>query len=671
MWVLLAGCAALVAACSDDDPDARRADSGLRDAGTEADGGSIGPQELARRLEQVERELRDARQRLADLTPPNGDQELLARLAQPLVAAMCARAERCCTGDELVLQLGEGASSAQTCESQLLSLAQRAASPSLKGVDAAIFQWLSEALALQRGTAFELDADAVPTCAEALARAACEHADDGRCQTPDRDDPCQPARLLRSLARSGAACEPGSSVPQCAGGLTCKALPAGGARCVEEGKAGDACAQDADCANDSLFCGPTIRRCEQRRELGEACSHASEATALDGCARGLVCDSKVCVPACTTGAACDPAHDNRDCAAGLVCVGYSARCAPPENVRECVRDSECGADARCVPIASTDGPRCARILAPGAQCTPYVLACDGGLCVTDPSAPNGGVCKASCAGDEVCASDQYCATTCSQFTRCSPSAVGCNPRLPDGSVCFVNSSFSDARNDRQCASGHCDHASHTCLPRRAADSACERSAQCPTTQYCQTGACQPLLAAASDCTGLAADACGPGSFCRDNAGQRTCTIAPRQGDACDWNTGLVCLEGAGLTCLGQRCVLERGRPLESECSSDTECATGHCDLYNRCRKRIPEGDGCAPPVAGLDHDDCEAGTYCGPNGECTPRGTAGMPCDTRYSGRDCLSSKGPYKPGQCFEREATWRCAADALAPGSALCDGK
>ena len=82
-------------------------------------------------------------------------------LLVPLLAATCARAERCCSSEELVLQLGEAAGTAEACESQLLSGAMRATSLSVKGVRATVFQWLSEALALPRAPGFEVDAEAV------------------------------------------------------------------------------------------------------------------------------------------------------------------------------------------------------------------------------------------------------------------------------------------------------------------------------------------------------------------------------------------------------------------------------------------------------------------------------------------------------------------------------
>ena len=48
-----------------------------------------------------------------------------------------------------------------------------------------------------------------------------------------------------------------------------------------------------------------------------------------------------------------------------------------------------------------------------------------------------------------------------------------------------------------------------------------------------------------------------------------------------------------------------------------------------------------------------------------------MGCDLRVAGRDCFSGKGAHAPGQCLERESGYRCASDALPPGSTLCDGQ
>ena len=665
-WAVLAAFA-LVLACADDDPDAPRKDAGQRDAGGElsdADGGSD-PEELARRLAEVERALRDAQERLTELTNP-GDQELLTHLAQPLMAATCAHAARCCTRAELVLQLGDNVRSAEACEAHLLSWAQRATSLDVKGVSAAIFQRVSEALALQRSTGFEVDAEAVQACADALADAPCDHAGEERCVTPDRDDPCLPGRLLRSVARSGDACEPSSGLPQCAPGLACKALPGSGGRCTEAGKVGDACAQNVDCANEALFCGPTTRRCERRRELGESCAHKSPDTALDTCAWGLVCDTGSCVPACQIGAPCDTKHDNRDCAEGLVCVGWSQQCGEP-NRGECARDSECNEGFRCTSILSTDGPYCFPILAPGDACGHENLACAPGLCVTDPVAKRD-VCKATCTGHQVCASDEYCANGCGPFYPCQASQVGCNPRLPDGSSCFV----SETPIDRQCASGHCDRATKTCQPRGAADSACERSAQCPTTQYCEGGMCVPLLAADADCAGRAADACGLDSFCRNYAAKHSCAAIPHQGDACDVSMDLNCAEGLGLTCVAQRCLPERERPLDEWCSVDANCASGFCSRSEgKCRQPLAEGALCQPPGRFSMYDECDRGLYCGSTGKCRRRGKAGETCDQTLAGRDCLSSKGPFEPGKCIERASEWRCDADALTPGSVLCDGQ
>jgi hypothetical protein len=676
------------------------------DAGPEAsaaDSGSDDRSDLEHQLEDLARRQRDLEVELGQHGPHPADHELLEHLARPLLAAACVRAERCCSRDELALLFGSAVTSPEECEALLVDLAPRGASQDLTGALATVFQLVSEAVALQAAPGFEVDAAAVGQCAHRLTDLACDSADDGRCHAPELDDPCSPSRLLRGVALSGEACDASSSLPQCDAGLICRALPELGGRCVAASIEGDRCIDNRDCTSDALFCNVDAGRCERRREQGEACAYGDDSVDPEpevngrdmaglriACARGLACNvsDKVCVPQCGVGSPCSGTRDNRDCGPGLVCP-FGNRCSLPlRDGAECDRSSECEEGTRCFFTNISNSSRCFRSLSIGVHCDRLTQNCDGDSVCAYDSAVNQSRCKVKCKSDGDCVAAEFCVMVCDGVTGvCASEQVGCNPKLADGDSCQVEPSPPDALADRECSSGFCDRSSNLCTPKVASLAACDsgRSSQCPDGHYCQSSQCVPLLAAGANCAGLADDACGPNAFCRVQAGIHTCTATPQENDACDPNTGLVCPAGTGLHCIdfhtglvcpsatGVKCVLghclsEHTRPPGASCSADADCASGYCDGETaECQQRVAEGATC---LRDGRHDNCEANLYC--NGKCIPRGSAGMPCKpSYYAGRDCFAQGNPLEAGHCVLHGPEARCAADALAPGTAVCDGK
>lgn len=149
-------------------------------------------------------------------------------------------------------------------------------------------------------------AQAIRDCAQAKSTQSCPDVMTAR--TPD---PCAWTGLLEL----GASCHYG---PQCRSGM-CR-VPPGGAcgACAEQVALGGSCLTASDCER-GLYCDRS-GVCAEYGTQGALCDQNHR------CRRDFACQGGVCVPVVGEGAACDPANDTCDLAAGLTCNTQSNTC---------------------------------------------------------------------------------------------------------------------------------------------------------------------------------------------------------------------------------------------------------------------------------------------------------------------------------------------------------
>ena len=263
------------------------------------------------------------------------------------------------------------------------------------------------------------------------------------------------------------------------------------------------------------------------------------------CAEGLSCLEESGQSSCAV--ACTPAG-SASCGPGSYCDALGpelGRCRPGV-VGPLGAGAACEVDANCASLACVAGT--CRI-----ECSPNVVPCPFGLvCVADVTSP--GICESPAEAPD------------------APLVLG-DP-CGRGGVCATDLACVGAGPDRYCAPG------------------C--AAGCPAGFHCRGDACArgELGEAGSSCVDDLDCADGTDCVVGDGvpqlAGARVC--APPCEAGC----------GAGLSCVGDRCLPERG-VVGSSCGANEDCGTLLCGHFG-------DGERCTERCGGVDA--CPTGTVC-------------------------------------------------------------
>ena len=308
---------------------------------------------------------------------------------------------------------------------------------------------------------------------------------------------------------------------------------------------------DCDDANPAVF-------------PGEPCTKAS-------CLGGQLTPDSICEAsgACTTP---EPAS----CPGSLACANATSCLGTCASVGDCTGGTWC------------DGGACAPALAEGSPCTAAVQ-CATGYCGNGYCCAKGACCQsaADCDDGNVCTTDTCAGAECVHAANTAPCSV---PTCSGGA--FVGAAT--------CADGACGQAPVT---------ACEGGDPCkvygcdplvgctasnaPAGALCGTASCSGFeLTSSQTCDGLGgctlgggAEPCPGGLTCLTPTGCRTQCTSTEQCAPSHFCEAGACEE-----------VREDG----TECSKDTQCASGHCDGGFCCG----EGECCAAT------EDCDDGNVC-------------------------------------------------------------
>ncbi len=412
---------------------------------------------------------------------------------------------------------------------------------------------------------------------------------------------CSDGSLVMTTVAAGAACGIGvcDGAGQCAGCLT-----------------------DADCAKPDV-CGPE-RTCVDPR-----CNDGKR----DGAETDVDCGGPSCGATCATGKACATGADCRD----GVCDPATKTCAPAtcadgvKNGGE--SDVDCGGPS-CKPCgpeqACTVAADCA-----GNVCDPIAKTCtadcfDGVKNDNETDVDCGGRCGANCLVGKTCATGADCASgSCDAESKTCVSSQ-CIDHQQDG-----------AETDVDCGGGTC--------------AACDLDKKCAVDADCTSGACDSItkICVADACAddhldGTETDVdCGGASCARCDLGKACVVDGDCASKSCDSATQTCVADACSdhhqdgaetdVDCGGGTCA---ACDLGKSCSSDRDCASGHCDDANF----VCVADACA------DHksDGAETDVDCG-----------GETCAPCLVGKTCLVD-GDCASGACDAESLT--CVDDACA---------
>ncbi len=360
--------------------------------------------------------------------------------------------------------------------------------------------------------------------------------------------------------------------------------------------AGTPCPADQFCISGKCSC-PTGQivcggKCVDPKSNGSYCGAKGDCEGTNAgkeCKQGEGCSGGVC------GA----------CAANQVLCGTS--CIDPKNDREyCGATGDCqgtNAGAKCLSVETCDTGVCKLTCASGQ------IKC-GTKCV-DPSTDLG-FCgaKDDCAGVNAgapCTADQYCnAGTCASKVACAAGQLQC------GSTCVAPTS-----DPGYCgAKGKC-----TGTDPSAADYA---GATCAAGEYCNAGACAPVLTCAAGQIRCGSNCVNPATDLGHCGAKGACT-----------GTDSAAADFAGVAC-----------------AATEFCSAGKCLPLDACPAgQIKCGGKCIDPLT----DD----EYCGAKGTCTDAaGDAGVSSDSK--GQACIGMN-RCKAGTCQPLRAA-SCEELALA---------
>jgi len=196
---------------------------------------------------------------------------------------------------------------------------------------------------------------------------------------------CDARAGLRCVAgvcsKRHASTQPCVSDSDCAPGLFCR----DGQACAARGNELASCGAQNEC-NASLFCELTASGglCRKKGEQGRPCGTNAQSLAVDReCAAGLVCKGYTtakagptpgtCTPAGDEGAPCVAAASINGCAGGLVCAGGSCALKPVSG--PCSAQDDCRARAAFCSAAG----QCQALKAAGAACV-QAYECESSYC---------------------------------------------------------------------------------------------------------------------------------------------------------------------------------------------------------------------------------------------------------------------------------------------------
>jgi hypothetical protein len=401
-------------------------------------------------------------------------------------------------------------------------------------------------------------------------------------------------------------------------------------------RAGDGCAQDADC-NSSSFCDPVAHSCKPKLPLGAALPKETLHNGLCSNMLGAqVCQSAQCNRTTNTcaginGTRCDGADkctsnlcgDNGRC--GLA-IGQSG--CTSQNQGQTCQSSYCSASGVCVP---PQGCNVDSDCSGGTYCNRSARVCDP-LLREGRTLPrddlHDGKCSAELAS-AVCASSacnrvtDTCAAannrSCTGASQCATNVCGSNNR------CGLKDGAGPCDDDAQCQSGRCQSESGRCVAR---SNGCTRDEDCPREAYCNTAAlrCEPDVPdglplppdtpSGGKCTEEVAKLCASGAC---NATTDSCAAAG--GNSCSRNA-----DCASNQCLDGQCGSPDGAGRCTQENAASACQSGVCQAeLSRC---VAAKNGCS--VDG----DCPEGSYCdGHTLACVPQLAAGfaLPSDETHA----------------------------------------
>lgn len=372
------------------------------------------------------------------------------------------------------------------------------------------------------------------------------------------------------------------------------------------------------------------RDCNEAADPEARCEGPGEG---DPCALTNLFDPKLKVgDECTLALAETAAANDVECAVGSTCLPVGAE--NPNDFPTCVSrglaDDPCTTDSDCDFDHYCASGNCAEKSGPGEDCS-----------YEDPEDPVPGEYDVQCAAGLFCHPvDLECMEACEIGSTCGSDAA-----CPSGSGCApleVNES-SDAFT--------------VCTDRgNSAESACNTDEDCVNSFYCDGTNCQADKTAGVACT--THNECASGLHCDlGSAGEITCVTNLASGTACTAsyqcgpNSAGCVNEGAvaGSSC--RNSLL----PLESTCGSNTDCASGRCEVADT-------GTTDATCVAGADEDeDCDSLTTdgtaltCAPGLLCfgTPGAVAGGTCAVQAQpGTDCTNPDGDPDDTMCANASA-------------------
>ena len=446
-----------------------------------------------------------------------------------------------------------------------------------------------------------------------------------------------------------------------------------------------------------LICDPTTDKCVSN------CSANTFCYSNVNCPDGLICNYGA-IPGLRNsynqGICTDPIATGEQCYCNLGTDPVGGKCIDNLTGLEQV-NTQCES-GRCVEGVS--GLECADGLkAIGASCTLAVAGVGqaDATCISKWCAGDG-KCATQCTDNNLptCPTGYYCNVAIPVIpyagSPTSPNRFACEPKKANDGACHIQ----DITNGQfpehfECTGGYCDASVSQCKPRLAATVACPatNSATACSNSFCKyidstpTYTCTAFIAAGGACNFSDARECGPGAYCGEaGTNANKCVAYAAAGAACD-NANDVFCDTSGATSLS--CALTSATagvcaafgmyPDGSNCSNggnpyDPFCASHWCrgsDLT--CQQPLAEGADCDIDDPEINH--CAVGTFCDYDdlptsdadygkGTCVAQGTAGVACNPRFDGMDCLNNG-------CTLRNDQFVCESYSLPEETLFCDGE
>jgi hypothetical protein len=510
----------------------------------------------------------------------------------------------------------------------------------------------------------------------------CDKACGGTCQTCASTGICRECgRGDRCGCASGTVCTGGTgaaNVCKKENGQTC--TPSGdGSECLSTLCAPDGRCCDKKCDGACQTCGTGTCTDVTSGSNGGRCpiqtvtpGSPAACTATLGCQPGGVCgrpgaETRCGAAMCTSGgqvqvAVCDgnggcAAGTPTSCPMGATCQGGSCRLADGQ---PCTSDGDC-LNQNCFKPNPTDPT------ASGVCCN---RACDITKCERCDVAGSAGTCQSTCSSTQACQTGTgggagTCklknGQPCGQAGDCLTGSSCVKPSSGDPGVCCASACNSEGcercKADGSACESKCSASQYcvpmtggygTCANKAAAGGACADSGQCQSGLTCvkdsaaaTTGVCCMVACDVATCQRCKTNGSGCESRC--NASTEFCTPATTSG-------------GYG-SCTAKL-------PLNSDCTSDAQCASGKCDtVAMKCKAQA--GQDCPSPT------DCATGLICNSSMKCAAPGGAGNVCVTDIecgAGLTCQTSETAGVKRCC---SATCSAAACEVCGASGTCTSK